>query len=142
VYNKYAKYPAYCSTPEEMEQRAVPPLQGNSNDGSSKLIHVTALIRHGARTPFGGAPRYQCWDGYWDNEETGIWNCDLKTYISPPAATKEKGQFVDGEGLLEEVKDQFFTYAYHDYHRFALLYLNHLLLHQTHFLPHNHFFSS
>ena len=60
VYNKYAKYPAYCSTPEEMKQRAVPPLQGNSNDGSSKLIHVTALIRHGARTPFGGAPNYQC----------------------------------------------------------------------------------
>ena len=82
------------------------------------------------------------WDGYWDDEETGIWNCDLKTYISPPAATKEKGQFVDGQGLLEEVKDQFFTYAYHDYHRFALLYLNHFLLHQTHFLLYNHFFSS
>mmetsp|Transcript_22544 Transcript_22544/g.39693 ORF Transcript_22544/g.39693 Transcript_22544/m.39693 type:complete len:669 (+) Transcript_22544:191-2197(+) len=112
VYNKYAKYPAYCSTPEEMEQRAVPPLQGNSNDGSSKLIHVTALIRHGARTPFGGAPRYQCWDGYWDNEETGIWNCDLKTYISPPAATKEKGQFVDGEGLLEEEPDFLFEKRY------------------------------
>ena len=103
AYTKYEKYPPYCSTPEEMAKRAVPPLQGNPNDGSSQLIHVTALIRHGARTPFRGAPDYQCWDGYWDDEETGVWNCDLKTYVSPPAATKEKGMVVDNEGLIEEV---------------------------------------
>lgn len=112
AYNKYEKYPPYCSTPEEMEKRAVPPLQGISNDGSSKLIHVTALIRHGARTPFRGAPDYKCWDSFWEDEETGVWNCDLKTYISPPAATKEKGQVVDSKGLLEEEPDFLFEKRY------------------------------
>lgn len=109
AYNKYEKYPPYCSTPEEMEKRAVPPLQGNGNDGSSKLIHVTAIIRHGARTPFRGAPEYKCWNGFWEDEETGVWNCDLKTYISPPADTKEKGQVVDKGGLLEEEPGKVFV---------------------------------
>ena len=95
-----------------MEKRAVPPLQtGNNDDGTSKLIHVTALIRHGARTPFRGAPEYKCWDGYWDNKETGIWNCDLKTYVSPPAATKEP-QVVDDKGLIEEEPDFLFEKRY------------------------------
>ena len=59
------------------------------------------------------APDYQCWDGYWDDEETGIWNCDLKTYVSPPAATKEKGkQVVDNGGLLEEEPDFLFEKRY------------------------------
>mmetsp|Transcript_16080 Transcript_16080/g.34769 ORF Transcript_16080/g.34769 Transcript_16080/m.34769 type:complete len:668 (-) Transcript_16080:120-2123(-) len=111
AYNKYDKYPPYCSTPEEMETRAVPPLQSNS--GSSRIAHVTALIRHGARTPFMGAPQYQCWNGYWEDEETGVWNCDLKTFISPPAATKEKGQqVVDSEGMLEEEPDFLFEKRY------------------------------
>ena len=109
-YTKYKKYPPYCSIPDEMERRAVPPLQGESNDGSSQIIHVTALIRHGARTPYSGAPNYQCWDGYWENKETGVWNCDLKTYISPPAATKE--QIVDDEGLIEEQPDFLFEKRY------------------------------
>ena len=109
AYKKYAHYPKYCSTPEEMETRSVPPLQtGSANDGTSKLIHVTALIRHGARTPFTGAPSYQCWNGYWANPETGVWNCDLKTYISPPAATKDKGQVViDSQGIVEEEEPDF-----------------------------------
>lgn len=110
AYNKYDKYPPYCSTPEEMEKRAVPPLQGIS-DGSSRLVHVTAIIRHGARTPFRGAPEYKCWDGYWEDEETGVWDCDLKTYISPPAA--EKGQqVVDSAGMLEEEPDFLFEKRY------------------------------
>ena len=106
-YKKYTHYPKYCSTPDEMETRAVPPLGGTSNDGSSKLIHVTAIIRHGARTPFRGAPGYKCWDGFWDNEETGVWNCNLKTYVSPPAATNEKGQVVDSQGMLVEEEPDF-----------------------------------
>ena len=106
-YKKYTHYPKYCSTPDEMETRAVPPLGGTSNDGSSKLIHVTAIIRHGARTPFRGAPGYKCWDGFWDDEETGVWNCNLKTYVSPPAATNEKGQVVDSQGMLVEEEPDF-----------------------------------
>jgi len=111
-YSKYAKYPPYCSIPEEMEKRAVPPLQGDSNSDSSKLIHVTALIRHGARTPFASAPEYQCWNGFWDDHETGIWNCDLKTYVSPPAATKEKKEFDSEGGLIEEEPDFLFEKRY------------------------------
>mmetsp|Transcript_34102 Transcript_34102/g.71806 ORF Transcript_34102/g.71806 Transcript_34102/m.71806 type:complete len:661 (+) Transcript_34102:248-2230(+) len=110
AYTKYEKYPPGCSTPDEMEKRAVPPLQENSNGVSSQLIHVTTIIRHGARTPYAGAPEYQCWDGYWEDEETGIWNCDLKTYISPPAATKD--HVVDSEGMLQEEPDFLFEKRY------------------------------
>lgn len=113
-YTKYAKYPPYCSTPDEMEKRAVPPLQtSNDNDSSvlPQLIHVTALIRHGARTPWAGAPYYQCWDGYWDDPETGIWNCDLKTYMSPPATEKEHVVNNDG-GIVEEEPDFLFEKRY------------------------------
>lgn len=102
AYEKYNKYPPYCSTPEEMETRAVPPLQSGAI--ASQLVHVTALIRHGARTPYGSAPNYQCWNGYWDDEETGVWNCDLKTYTSPPAATRGM-EAVISNGLLEEVRN-------------------------------------
>eukprot|EP00584_Thalassiosira_punctigera_P025375 CAMPEP_0172576440 /NCGR_PEP_ID=MMETSP1067-20121228/137726_1 /TAXON_ID=265564 ORGANISM="Thalassiosira punctigera, Strain Tpunct2005C2" /NCGR_SAMPLE_ID=MMETSP1067 /ASSEMBLY_ACC=CAM_ASM_000444 /LENGTH=655 /DNA_ID=CAMNT_0013369111 /DNA_START=103 /DNA_END=2070 /DNA_ORIENTATION=- len=111
AYTKYEKYPPYCSTPDEMETRAVPPL-GDIGGVSSQLVHVTALIRHGARTPFAGAPSYQCWEGYWEDEETGVWDCDLKTYISPPAVTKEKGQAADGEGVLDEDPDFLFEKRY------------------------------
>ena len=115
TYTKYTHYPKYCSIPSEMETRATPPLTtGTSNDGTSKLIHVTAIIRHGARTPFRGAPDYKCWNGYWDDPETGVWNCDLKTYISPPAATKDKGHVViDSKGeMIEEEPDFLFEKRY------------------------------
>ena len=108
AYTKYEHYPQYCSTPQEMEKRAVPPL-GDTNV-QTQLIHVTALIRHGSRTPFAGAPSYKCWNGYWESPDTGVWNCDLKTYMSPPATTKEK---VDEHGtLLEEEPDFLFEKRY------------------------------
>lgn len=112
-YTRYAHYPPYCSTTEEIEKRAIPPLSNNNNNiPTTQLVHVTALIRHGSRTPFAGAPSYQCWNGYWDSPDTGIWNCDLKTYMSPPATTKEKHE-VDGEGnLIEEEPDFLFEKRY------------------------------
>ena len=79
-YKRYASYPKYCSTPEEMSTRSIPPL--SSPDVNSKLLHVTAVIRHGGRTPY---RVIECWDGFWTNPDTGIWDCDLKTLMSPPA---------------------------------------------------------
>jgi hypothetical protein len=112
AYTKYVHYPPYCSTPEYMEKRAIPPLL-ISDDEKTQLVHVTALIRHGSRTPYGGPPSYKCWNGYWDSIDTGIWNCDLKTYSSPPATTKEKGKQVDEDGnLLEEEPDFLFEKRY------------------------------
>eukprot|EP00565_Helicotheca_tamesis_P002243 CAMPEP_0185738278 /NCGR_PEP_ID=MMETSP1171-20130828/32455_1 /TAXON_ID=374046 /ORGANISM="Helicotheca tamensis, Strain CCMP826" /LENGTH=619 /DNA_ID=CAMNT_0028409445 /DNA_START=55 /DNA_END=1911 /DNA_ORIENTATION=- len=81
-YTRYPKYPPYCSVPEDMEKRGVPPLQ--SSDLKTKLVHVTSVIRHGARTPW--SDQMMCWDGYWQDPELGIWNCDLTTMISPPSA--------------------------------------------------------
>jgi len=110
AYTKYKHYPPYCSTPEEMETRSVPPLSDATI--ASKLIHVTAVIRHGARTPWDGAPSYKCWDGYWQSEETGVWNCDLKTYMSPPSASKEKTK-TDSSGIeIEEEPDFLFEKTY------------------------------
>eukprot|EP00984_Skeletonema_dohrnii_P014009 scaffold5861_cov98-Skeletonema_dohrnii-CCMP3373.AAC.7 len=111
TYTKYEHYPPYCSTPQEMEKRAIPPL--SDTNIQTQLVHVTALIRHGSRTPFSGAPSYKCWNGYWESPDTGVWNCDLLTYMSPPATTKEKGKEVDEHGnLLDEEPDFLFEKRY------------------------------
>lgn len=109
-YTRYTKYHPYCSTPEQMKQRAIPPLQTNDSTSSSpQLIHVTALIRHGARTPYASPSKYICWDDYWTNPLTGIWNCDLKTYTAPPSTTKLK---LNNGNLMEEEADFLFEKHY------------------------------
>ena len=97
-YKRYAAYPKYCSTPEEMATRSIPPLSTSDNK-NSKLLHVTAVIRHGARTPY---KVIDCWDGFWTNPDTGIWDCDLKTLMSPPAPPQiqqdeDGSKFIDPE---------------------------------------------
>ena len=83
-YAKYAHYPTYCSTPDEMNNRAVPPLR-KQDDGGSTLVHVTAIIRHGARTPWSGPPNMVCWEDYWaQSADTSVWDCDLFSYAAPP----------------------------------------------------------
>ncbi|KAL7504009.1 hypothetical protein ACHAXN_001730 [Cyclotella atomus] len=87
-YTRYASYHPYCSTPSQMKQRAIPPLSSQTLTNISRtalqLIHVTALIRHGARTPNASPHKYICWDGYWTDPATGIWNCELKSYDAAP----------------------------------------------------------
>lgn len=53
-YTKYDSYPPYCSIPDEMDQRSIPPLRTvpASLYGETRILHATAVIRHGARTPF------------------------------------------------------------------------------------------
>jgi hypothetical protein len=82
AYTRYPAYPPYCSIPEEMAKRDIPPVGDDVRLGESRLVHVTAVFRHGARTPYKGD--LNCWDGYLESEETGVWNCDLKTITSPP----------------------------------------------------------
>ncbi len=96
-YTKYDHYPPYCAIPEEMNSRSIPPLEdnlphtGNSNNGNktksligeTRLIHVTAIVRHGARTPW--SSEMKCWKGYWDSPLTGKWDCDdLTTFMASP----------------------------------------------------------
>ena len=81
-YKRYPKYPPYCSTPEMMQERRIPPLTTDDRVGDSRLVHVTSVIRHGARTPY--SSDLDCWDGYWENSETAIWNCNLTTFLAPP----------------------------------------------------------
>jgi hypothetical protein len=88
-YKRYAQYPEYCSTPAEMHARRIPPLRDdNPHLGETRLVHVTTVIRHGARTPW--SSNQECWKGYWDSDETGIWNCDLTTILAPPTPTEVK----------------------------------------------------
>ncbi|KAL3937473.1 MAG: hypothetical protein SGBAC_007430 [Bacillariaceae sp.] len=70
-----------------MRERHVPDLYipNGTNIGHTKLSHVTVVLNHGARTTMGPKTNGLCWDGYWENEETGVWNCDIKTYLSPPS---------------------------------------------------------
>lgn len=96
-YTRYPHYPAYCSTPEEMATRKIPELPYKSQNSSSasgptateldtKIVHATAIMRHGARTPWGND--LNCWEDYWTNSATAIWDCDLTAYLSPPPPAK------------------------------------------------------
>jgi hypothetical protein len=80
-YSRYPIYPEYCSTPQQMKVRDIPALE---LDFETKVVHVTSILRHGARTVFGRSPDNQCWDGYWDDPETGVWNCELTELLAPP----------------------------------------------------------
>jgi hypothetical protein len=109
-YTRYKTYHPYCSTREQMKQRSIPPLSQTDDDTlSPQLIHVTALIRHGARTPNASPNKYICWDDYWTNPSTGIWNCDLKTYMAPPSAQFKSNH---GDNLMEEEADFLFEKHY------------------------------
>jgi hypothetical protein len=72
-----------------MENRKIPMLQEHDPlVGETRILHVTAVIRHGARTPTGSD--MQCWDGYWDSVDTGVWDCDLTTIMAPPSPNRVK----------------------------------------------------
>jgi hypothetical protein len=88
-YQRYPKYPEYCSTPEQMTTRNIPSLPNEVFSNTTgeeipetRLRHVTAVLRHGARTI--ASRDSSCWDGYWDNPETAIWDCPLTERLAPP----------------------------------------------------------
>ena len=82
-YSRYPIYPEYCSTPDQMAKRAIPELKEDKLvTGDTRLVHVTAISRHGARTVLGSS---KCWDGFWQNDETGVWDCDLTMLFAPPS---------------------------------------------------------
>lgn len=80
-----------------MADRTIPPLfatHPNTNLGATRLVHVTAIIRHGARTPWAGASAMKCWDGFWSSPETGVWNCnDLTTTMAVPDTSTDTESF-------------------------------------------------
>lgn len=78
-YTAYTAYPPYCSTPEQMKERAIPPLAPGGSFGESKLRHVTAIIRHGARTPW--TANLPCWKDFRNNSLP--WDCKVQTSVSP-----------------------------------------------------------
>lgn len=104
-YTRYSQYPEYCSTEEQMNKRSIPPLKLSSAQINAnmrtELLHVTAIIRHGARTPWG---QHTCWPSF--NEHR--WDCELKTMTSPPSQPEilqleESGVEdvrIDGEGAM------------------------------------------
>jgi Histidine phosphatase superfamily (branch 2) len=85
-YQRYPYYPPYCATPDEMAAWSVPPLSNDQSvlrvTGETRLLHVTAVARHGARTPY--TPYLNCWEDYATNPETAVWDCALHTYLSTP----------------------------------------------------------
>jgi hypothetical protein len=109
-----------------MDDRSIPPLKdflprsgpfdddddenGNSTEstkkhlvGETRLLHVTAIIRHGARTPW--SSEMKCWDGYWDSPETGKWDCDdLTTFMAQPS---RDGRGPDGQKWGENAEPEY-----------------------------------
>jgi hypothetical protein len=104
-YQRYNHYPEYCSTPRHMEERRIPPLTDDQipKIGETRLVHVTTIIRHGARTPWSANMR--CWDGYWEDIETGIWDCNLTTFMTQPHVAIEKSLEPQAKFLFEKRYD-------------------------------------
>jgi hypothetical protein len=96
------KIPPLQNQQQEQQQQPQPPSQlqnltGNTTTehvpppstsipllGETRLVHVTAVLRHGARTPWASASKLKCWNGFWESPETGVWDCDLTTILAPP----------------------------------------------------------
>ena len=99
-YTRYPAYPPYCSTPEEMARRRVPDLSDDPRLGETRLQHVTAILRHGARTPWKAG--INCWEDYATNPETAVWDCNLTTYLSPPPPERvtEEGAAVGSDEAM------------------------------------------
>jgi hypothetical protein len=127
-YQRYKVYPPYCGDPTEMATRSIPPLVppqkarrrgtgraagrqdagATTGEGASvrtQLVHVTAVIRHGARTPAHNS--HSCWDGHWDGQD-GTWDCDLKTLLTsrPPSEDGADGTG-GGHFVVEKIYDAF-----------------------------------
>lgn len=107
-YQKYDSYPEYCSIPASMDQRQIPGLRERDRFvGETRLVHVTAVIRHGARTPWSSSE--QCWHGYWDaSQDTSRWDCDLTTVMAPPDPNLVAQEEGDKSSWLPD--DAFFLY--------------------------------
>jgi len=103
LYERYTHYPEYCSIPTAMEQRAIPPLPPlPSKELTTRLEKVTAIIRHGARTP---VHTKHCWSGHWDAPD-GIWDCQLKTLLSTRPVGYGETQDDDlGQFYVEKIYD-------------------------------------
>ncbi len=110
-YTRYPHYPSYCSTPSQMEQRSIPPLKPGAP--KTKLLHVTAIVRHGARTlPEGPWEKnYQCWDDYWTNPETATWKCPLKTLYMPPSPERVMEQEKADQLIAQEFQHTMFLFT-------------------------------
>jgi hypothetical protein len=80
-YTRYPAYPPYCATPQEMAHRQIPPLIQDSRTGQTELLHVTGVIRHGARTPWTGF--LNCWEGWAQKDD--VWDCNLPTIVGVPS---------------------------------------------------------
>lgn len=107
-YGRYSYYPPYCSTADEMATRAVPSLSSQgSNDATSRtrLVHVTSIVRHGARTPYS---KHKCWKGYWHDPETSVWDCNLTAVIG--LTTRKDEQKLEHYGTNIQNEGTSFTF--------------------------------
>ncbi|EZG89693.1 histidine phosphatase superfamily (branch 2) protein [Gregarina niphandrodes] len=72
------EYPNYCSKVGDedfVQARTIPELSQEAVRLKTELVHVSTILRHGARTPAG---RYLCWRGY-----APQWNCDVEESLRP-----------------------------------------------------------
>mmetsp|Transcript_25622 Transcript_25622/g.59119 ORF Transcript_25622/g.59119 Transcript_25622/m.59119 type:complete len:220 (-) Transcript_25622:29-688(-) len=88
------KYPGYCSKPDVMASRSIPPVL---TETSLELLQVHVLIRHGSRTPYSD---YYCWsyDGSVAPRGIAPWNCDGVSTVMAPHNTS--AGFGEGDLLL------------------------------------------
>ena len=85
------EYPEYCSSPDEMNRRSIPPVQNLQQLENLELLQVVVTIRHGSRTPW---ERHDCWNGYLEDPVQSKWDCDLTTITAPPNIDDKATPFV------------------------------------------------
>lgn len=73
-----------------MQDRAIPKL---NTSYPTDILHVSAVIRHGQRTPY--AANIPCWRGYHEADaDTSKWDCKLTTWTSPPRFNAKEDYFL------------------------------------------------
>lgn len=113
-YTKYPVYPDYCSTPGQMMTRGIPELEV---DFETKVVHVTSILRHGARTiAKGRASDNQCWDGFWDDPATAVWDCGLTELLAPPDPARIVVEEEQGNGIFSQKSTFLFDKTYDALH--------------------------
>lgn len=85
-------YPPYCSKPDALATRTIPPLSSATTTlyPSLELLNVNTVIRHGARTPY---TNYDCWSDYLATPENSVYNCDDPTMLMTPTSSNENVLF-------------------------------------------------
>jgi len=89
-------YPDYCSKISDSSFSSKPRIPPLSSPTSATLLSASAIIRHGARTPYAGG--FYCWPGYASDPAQSVFDCDTSMVMT--TAPTSASVFTSDSNLL------------------------------------------